>query len=108
MVNRPALVGLYPRPIWKYWPRKTAPPNIAVPTARLARIARAVVRSVTIFSGMMGSATRDSTNTARASSTSAAGTITALCHDSQAKELSTKDTRTSRVQTPAEISVAPR
>ena len=107
MVSRPASVGLYPRPIWKYWPRKTAPPNIAMPTARLPRMASAVVRSRMIPSGTTGSAARDSTRTASASSTTETPTRTKVCQESQAKELSTKEIQISRTLTPAAISVAP-
>ena len=54
MVSSPATVGEYPREVWKYWPRKVVAPNMPIPTAIEAMIARPVVRSVTIDSGMIG------------------------------------------------------
>ncbi len=68
MVSRPAAVGLKLRAVWKYWVRNVVAPNRPTPTAIDATIASAVVRSVMIFSGMIGSATFDSTNTVAASS----------------------------------------
>lgn len=78
-----------------------------MPTARLPRIARAVVRSRTISSGTTGSLARDSTHTASASRTTEAPTITKVCQEIQSKELSTKEIQMSSTLTPAAISAAP-
>src|SRR3954468_1297252 len=64
-----------------------------MPTARLARMARAVVRRRTICSGTTGSATRVSTHTAMSSSTRPAPTMANVCQESQANELSTNETQ---------------
>ena len=82
-VSRPASVGVAPRATWKYWPRNVEEPNMPTPTATEARIARAVVRSEMIFSGMMGWATLDSTSTSRPSSTTPPPTMSDGCHDHQ-------------------------
>ncbi len=107
IISNPASVGLYPRLTWKYWPRNTAPPNMAIPTARLARIASAGAGCLITASGSTGSATRDSHHTATARITSAAPTMAAVCHDTQSKEESTKVTQISSRLTPAARSVAP-
>ena len=85
IVSRPASVGLYPRAIWKYWPRNSALPNIATPTDRLATIASAVVRSRTTFSGTSGSAARVSTNTASTPNRIVPPTNSADCQEIQPK-----------------------
>jgi len=81
---------------------------MAMPTARLAMIDRAVVRCLTIEIGTTGSATRVSTQTARARMARPAPTIAYVCQESQANELSTNDTQMSSVLTPRAISEAPR
>ena len=58
-------------------------------------MASAVVRWRTMPSGTTGSAARDSTQTARASRTSAPPTMAAVCQETQANEPSTKETQIS-------------
>ena len=79
-----------------------------MPTARLATIASAVVRCRTIGSGTTGSAARDSTSTASASSRSELPTIAYVGQDSHANVPSTNDTQISSRLTPAAIRLAPR
>ncbi len=85
VVSRPASVGEWPRPIWKYWPRKTAPPNMAMPTARLARMARAGSRRLTTCSGTTGCATLASTATAAPRRTTLPPAMTPVCQEIQSK-----------------------
>ncbi|MNR65308.1 hypothetical protein D3C85_1882950 [compost metagenome] len=53
------------------------------PTATEARMARAVVRSLMILSGMMGCSTLDSTTTRSARSSTPPPTMAAVCQDHQ-------------------------
>jgi len=56
------------RAIWKYWDRKIVALNRAMPTNRLATVAKVTVRWRNSLSGRTGSLTRSSTTTAHASS----------------------------------------
>ena len=105
---RPATVGLLPREIWKYWLRNTVPANSVTPTNRLAKVARAVLRSRNSRSGMIGSAARASRQTARASSRTPPPTIRAVAGEPQANWCPASDTQMSSVLTPPTMRVAPR
>ncbi len=63
-VISPAMVGVKLRAIWKYCPRNTAPPNIAVPTATVPMVASVTVELRNIRSGTIGSLTLVSITTA--------------------------------------------
>jgi hypothetical protein len=107
-VSRPAAVGEWPRAIWKYWPRKTAPPKSATPTAMLATTASVVVRSRKSRSGMIGSFALVSTSTAAPSRTTPSPTSRSDVRDPHANSVPASVTQMSRSQTPPAMSAAPR
>lgn len=107
MVSRPDSVAVLPRATCMYWLRKTAVPNIATPTATLARTARTNVRFLNRCSGMMGSTALFSTRTAATRASSDPITMTALCHETHSKLLPANVTHSSRVETPTLMSSAP-
>ncbi len=83
------------------------PPNMATPTSRLATVVSATVRLRKMSSGMIGSATRDSTHTAAASRTTPAVTSAAVCQDAQSKRLPARVTHSSSELTPLMMRTAP-
>ena len=91
--SRPASVGEKPRATWKYWPRKTGAPNIAMPTPMLATIASAVVRVRITRSGSSGSETLVSTMTSSTASTAAPPSISALSQPNHGKLVPANDTQ---------------
>ncbi len=104
----PATVGDLPSATWKYWDRKTVPPNIARPTSRLATVVRVTVRLRKMPIGMTGSGTRSSTITAATSSSTPPPVSTAVCQDAQSNSLPARDVQISSAHTPATMRNAPR
>ena len=84
IVIRPARVAEWPPASWKYWVRKVLLPNMATPTARLAMIMRMVVRLPSRRIGTIGSLTRSSVTTARATATANAARKAPDCQEIQA------------------------
>ncbi len=107
MVSRPETVGEYPRAICMYWLRNTVVPNSTTPTAALAMIARVTVRLRKRSSGMIGAATRDSTQTAIARTTTEPPTIAVVCQEAQSNEFPANVTQRRSVEMPADMSSAP-
>ena len=67
-----------------------------VPTAKLATMLSAVVRSVRIHIGTTGSAARSSTSTKTTVPTTAPPTMTAVCHDAHGKRVPAKESHRRR------------
>jgi hypothetical protein len=93
---RPASVGLIPWESWKYCARKTVEPNIATPTVTLATTAREMVRLRKRWSGIIGSATRDSTYTASDEGEDSAADHQGGRVEAQAKLVPASETQASR------------
>ena len=108
IVMRPASVGVAPRAICMYWPRKTDAPNIAMPVAIEATTARVKVRSRKRVSGTSGSLVRSSTTTNSTAATRAPPTMRMVSVPHQSKLEPALVTQMSSSETAVDSSTMPR